>query len=367
MLIPARVLLGLYACLVFAASTSGQEVTPTAEQIIDGYIQALGGADKIAAISTFSERGEILTNGFGPHVMVGHWRFESYFKAPNLRATVTFGEKGVDNMQGCDGKLAWYIGPTGRRFEIKPKPEKEYTCTNGFSLLPFLTRRPEIRIQLKGKKKIGGRTAWEIRASDSKASFIDTFYFDAETHLLLQSRTHVSYFGFTYESDLIYSDYRDVGGIKFPFTQVMRTETSATTTTVGELTINVPIDDARFAEPTVRGRQAEQPVARAIAPPAPTVVTAPKPDQTAPPGAALSEPKITELRIDDSKTTAPKITAPPITYVNAIKYISCSIHDLQQAVPELGGLKPDENQNGLTDLLDKIGARTVELRGKSLI
>src|SRR5579862_781790 len=64
-------------------------------------------------------------------------------------------------------------------------------------------------------------------------------------------------------------------------------------------------------------------------------------------------------------TPAPSATnaeaAPQVTYVNAINFTSCSIDELRHAVPELRGLKADENQGGLNGLLAKVGIATVEL------
>lgn len=62
---------------------------------------------------------------------------------------------------------------------------------------------------------------------------------------------------------------------------------------------------------------------------------------------------------------APKILATAATgNVNLETFVSCSLAELRRAVPELKGLKPAENQDGLSDLLDKIGSKTVELYQK---
>src|SRR5258708_9363561 len=83
--------------------------------------------------------------------------------------------------------------------------------------------------------------AWELKAGDPKSPWSDTYYFDAETYLLLRSEKA--------GSRVTYSDYRDVGGIKFPFTTIEEFTNSKPVTTVRQLKINTPIDDSRFAEP----------------------------------------------------------------------------------------------------------------------
>ena len=46
-----------------------------------------------------------------------------------------------------------------------------------------------------------------------------------------------------------YSDYRDVGGVKVPFTVRHATWNAVTTEKFADVKINAPIDDAVFAKP----------------------------------------------------------------------------------------------------------------------
>jgi hypothetical protein len=327
----------------------GQERPMKAEQVISKYFEAIGGSQNIASITTFSEKGEANSTGFGPHSSgTQHWTFESYFKAPNLRTTLTFNEKGVRSMSGCDGKMAWYIDPAGRRQELKPKPGKESECTNGLGLLPLLIRPSNLKIQLKGQKKVGDRLAWEVKTEDPESALTATFYFDAETYLLLRShswRSTSPASGFSVEQT--YSDYRAVGLIKLPFMIVARTERSTIKTTIREVQVNAPIDDARFEEPAVGGN----------------------------PTAAHTETESPAKPVTQEKVEAPVIgaapeahaapqPAPEATYVNSTSFVTSSVGELQGAVPELHGLKAGQDQQDLPNLLDKVGAETVDLARK---
>src|SRR5205807_2426503 len=136
-----------------------------------------------------------------------------------------------------------------------------------------------------------------------------TYYFDAETYLLLR-------FG-NAESSVTYSDYRDVGGIKLPFTIIQESTNSKLVTTVRELKINAPIDDARFAEP----------------PPPKTGIVAVN---------SLDSPKKDDAEISNisSPTRSATPTEAGVTEVNFPNLTSCTIAELQQTIPELNGLKP---------------------------
>jgi hypothetical protein len=96
----------------------GQENSMTADQIVSKYVIAIGGTDKIAGITTFSERGEIsgdlaaFGQLFGPPTGQSEKAtFEFYFKAPNLRSYLLYTpNRNVLTMRGYTGTLAWYIG-----------------------------------------------------------------------------------------------------------------------------------------------------------------------------------------------------------------------------------------------------------------
>jgi hypothetical protein len=170
-----------------------QQGPTTVDQVIANYLLALGGSDRIAAITTFVEKGELsgrvagIGQPFGPPNMRNEKdTFEFYFKAPNLRSYLLHRENTVVTMRGCDGRVAWYIGADAVRREFNPKPGSEYECKKGYEPMPLAIRAPNVRLQLKGKKKVAGRMAWVVRAQDPKSPSTDTYSFDAETYLLLR-------------------------------------------------------------------------------------------------------------------------------------------------------------------------------------
>ena len=239
----------------------------TADQIITNYVNAIGGSDKIADIKTFAEQGEMsgnLTSFSNPFALpTGQSEkglFEFYFQAPNLRTYLAYRpDRKVIGMRGCTGTLAWYIDSGGVRREFKPKSENEYECKAGYDPLPLLRREQNVHLSVKGKKKMGGRIAWVIRSEYPKSSSIDaydTYYFDAATYLLLRwesFRPIIANYGYgpPVSIDRLYSDYRDAGGLKLPFTVVQKTDRSSVVTILKQVEINNPIEATRFEEPPI--------------------------------------------------------------------------------------------------------------------
>lgn len=120
-----------------------------------------------------------------------------------------------------------YIDSSLKRTEFKPKPGTEGDCEEGYQAPVSRLRQPSTKVRLLKKKEVAGRMAWEIKAKLPKSPFTETYFFDAETFLLVRTEgigTTVSY-----------SDYRDLGGIKLPFTIVQEFTNSKLVTTVREV------------------------------------------------------------------------------------------------------------------------------------
>ena len=330
------------ALLLLHSAVIAQEEPVTADHVISKYMDAIG-ATRFSTITTLVQSGEIsgnLTNFWQGYRSPGQSQdkqrgtFESYFKVPNLRFNSTVTEKNqVIALHGCNGKVAWYIDPFLKRTEFTPKTGSEGECEEGFKVPLSRLRDPNLKMRLLKKKEMEGRMAWEIKV-DGKSPGSGTYYFDADTFLLLRFER----FG----TSVTYADYRDVGGIKLPFTTVQEFTNSKLVTTLREVKINTPIDDARFAEPKIMDgkiawntnvpRQDDAEVANAV-------------PATPPP--MNSEPKLPATNTADS-----------VVEVSFPNYTSCPLAELESTVPELKGLKASADQARLPDLLEKVGTKT---------
>ncbi len=340
----------------------------TAGEVLSKYMEAVG-ADHYASVTTFMERGENYGNltsfGWGSIATrqsgePEHGTYEFYFKSPNLRfsSSVT-DQRRIIAIGGCNGKVGWYISPDMKRSEFKPKPGSAGGCEEGFTPPLRRLREPKVKIRLLGKKEIEGHPAWVIKADAPRWTASETYYFDAETHLLLR-----------YEKQgmkVTYSDYREVGGIRFPFTTVTEFTNFKIVTTVRELKINAPIDDAQFAERQVKGRVIEVDPAASDNKGSATAVTSTPPELSATPRSEVSSVPLSSSSDGPTPAAAPPsgTATPPntagVVEVNFPNFTSCAIAEIQLVVPDLKSLKPAADQEKLRTLLDKVGAKTVEI------
>ena len=341
----------LTALFLLHSAAMAQQEPVTADEVLSRYVEAVG-ANRSSTITTVVESGDLdgnLTNfsqgSRSPWQSQNkqHGTFESYFKSPNLRFNSTVTEKNqVIALHGCDGKIAWYIDSHLNRTEFKPKPGSEGECEEGFQRQQSRLRVPGAKMRLLKKKEVQGRMAWEIKIDVPKSPGTATYYFDAETYLLVRFES--------LGTSVTYSDYRDLDGIKLPFTITQEFANSKLVTTMREVKINAPIDDARFAEPQVTGGK----IAVNLLP------------NLSKDGASDTPPVPPLAKNAETSNLSPvestgAHSAPSLVEVNFPNFASCTIEELELIVPELKTLKPSSNQEKLTELLEKVGAKTLDI------
>ena len=79
---------------------------PAADEILNRYIQALGGAGRLAALTSFVGKGSY--EGFDSYH--GKVAFEVYAKATGQRTVIAHTQNG-DSVTSYDGRNAWIVGP----------------------------------------------------------------------------------------------------------------------------------------------------------------------------------------------------------------------------------------------------------------
>ena len=109
-------------------------------------------------------------------------------------------------------------------------------------------------LQLAGMEKIDGRDMWVVASSTPESTV--TYDFDTETGLLRRKRTINHTFALPIPEQIDFEDYRDVDGVKVPFT--IRSSAIDTydswTRTFTEIKRNVAVDEKLFAAPKVPGQ-----------------------------------------------------------------------------------------------------------------
>jgi len=222
----------------------------TAEQVIDKYIQAVGGAQKLAGLTSFittgTQEGYVDVKGGG--------QFQIVAKAPDKR-TVQVRFKDApdrgDQTRAFDGKIGWVTTPRALLGEY----EVTGTELDGLKLdaelaFPGQIKQVLTNLRIGYQDTIDGKAVQVVQGTGPRG-LLATLYFDAKTGLLVRMlRYGRSPIG-RVPTQTDYSDYRDVNGIKFPFKYKFSWLDGRDNYQITDVKTNVPIDESRFGKPSL--------------------------------------------------------------------------------------------------------------------
>jgi outer membrane lipoprotein-sorting protein len=227
------------------AAAKPAEAMPSVDQLLEKYIQALGGKAAIEKVKTQVRKGTYTAH------LLPESPIEIYQAAPNKYFSTLKTPKGTVT-QVFNGTAGWVADDRQAR-EVGAARLAEWKSADDFNQRLNLKARYS-RMAVAGKEKIGGRDAYVIRARTAEGNRAERLYFDAETGLLLRRVTFTDTMVGPYPEATDYEDYRDVGGVKEPFT-IRKNQLEgfeASTLKLTEIKHNVPIDDAKFNMPQAK-------------------------------------------------------------------------------------------------------------------
>jgi photosynthetic reaction center cytochrome c subunit len=223
---------------------------PTADEVLDKYIAAIGGAQKLAAVTSFSATGTAI--GYGE--LGGNAEFTLLAKSPNQRAIVISYKdtQRPSSSWSFDGRAGWIKTPRGLLGEYELiGSELDGARFEAQLAFPGAIKQALTNWRGAATRSIGDRDFVVVQGSGPRG-FLATLYFDPKTSLLTRMvRYGPSPIG-RMPTQIDYADYRDVGGIKFPFEYKFLWLDGRYTAKLSKVDTNVTIDAAKFGRPTVK-------------------------------------------------------------------------------------------------------------------
>ncbi len=226
---------------------------PPADQIIDNYIQALGGEQALRKItSRVITAARTIPAGPGGTSEVPA-QGQIYLKAPNLRLSVATTDKATIE-DGFDGAVAWTQNARGEVNPLLPVQQPRAKREANF-YEPLELKGAYEKLEVRAVEKVNNRDAFVVVGTPAGDS-PETLYFDTQTGLLVKKITTLPNVVGASPYEVEYDDYRDTGsGVKFPFlirsipANPLGAVVSRTTIRVEKVQDNVPIDDGKFVKP----------------------------------------------------------------------------------------------------------------------
>jgi hypothetical protein len=152
---------------------------------------------------------------------------------------------------GFDGQAAW-MGAGGQVQDLPASQKGEFEASLRRDSIALLQRFDDagLTIQSLGTTDFDGRQLDCVAVSEPTSGFQTTLFLDPSTHLIVGKRFVASVMGPPAETEEIYSDYRDVAGVKMPFKSVTRQGGKLRLTlTASDVRINPGVPDSAYKKP----------------------------------------------------------------------------------------------------------------------
>jgi len=226
---------------------------PSADQILDKYIQVIGGAQKVGALTSYIAKGTQQAFADPDKSPV-----EIYAKAPNQRTTIVHTPNG-DSTTTYDGRSGWVAAPaTDRPFTLLEldRGELEGAKLDGALAFPAQIKQTLTQWRVGLPATIDDRDVQLVQGT-TDGRYPVNLYFDGTSGLLVRVvRFTDSPVGLN-PTQIDFDDYRDVAGVKMPFHWTVSWLDGRSVFQLSDVQPNAAIDAAKFAKPV-----APKPVAR---------------------------------------------------------------------------------------------------------
>jgi len=226
------------------------DTTLNADAIFDKHLQAIGGADRLARLTSLAAKGTYA----GFDTLFEKVPVEIFAKAPNQYSTIVHMSAG-NSVRTFNGGSGWMAGPD------TPVPLVTLSAGNldrarleALVAFPAGLRRafPHWRL---GRAVLNDEEVVIVQGIDDERQPLANFYFAPSGLLVRMVRWTLTPVGFV-PTQIDYSDFRDVAGVKIPFHRTVSQTFMQMNVELTDVQPNVAVDAARFARPAPAPRPA---------------------------------------------------------------------------------------------------------------
>lgn len=221
-------------------------LSPMPDEVFNKYMQAVGGAQKAAALTGFVATGSNV--GYGPE-SADKRQTEIYSTAMPLRRSVVIHTSNGPNTHTFDGTNAWQAAPL-RPVDVLTLAGQELTGAKIDAMLWF----PAQVKSIAPRWRVGTSTTIDDQDVDvvqgnAADGIVVTLYFDQKTGLMTRSIRYTDSPVGKIPVQTDYSDYRDVNGVKMPFKFTQTWLDGRDTFELTQIRANGNVEPSRFSKP----------------------------------------------------------------------------------------------------------------------
>jgi outer membrane lipoprotein-sorting protein len=233
-------------CFSILCASISISYSQTADDIIDKYVAAVGGMDKINSIQTLRITAKFSAMGQDIPVV------QTVKKPDKIKTEITI--QGLTMLRVYDGNIGWGINPfQGSKDAEKMNPEetKEMKDQAHFEGKLVNYKDKGSTVELLGKEDLEGTEAYKIKLTD-KDGDISTYYIDANSYLLLKETAKRKIKEKEINTETSFGDYKSEDGYIMPHSFEIKSdmgEMGSQKISIDKVEFNVPVDDSIFTMP----------------------------------------------------------------------------------------------------------------------
>ena len=219
---------------------SAQADLPSASQILDKCLAAVGGADALHKIKTRVQKGTVEAGG-------QQYPIEIYSEAPEKRLSISHPSFG-ESITAFNGQAGWLT--TARGVHPMNSSERQSARIDAQLYFPVQLRELYQEFKVLPGETIEGHATFLVTASGASNPPL-RLYFDQQTGLLLRLIRYTETPLGRNPLEVDYADYRDAGGLKIPYQWTLIRTNGSFTIRITSVQQNVPVDEKLFVMPAI--------------------------------------------------------------------------------------------------------------------
>jgi hypothetical protein len=216
----------------------------TVDQILDKYLAAVGGAAAVQKAPSLTAVGTMTQYRIGRPFPAQQVEIAS--KAPGMQLITTRAGQN-DNLVAYSASGAWAKGGNGAPRDLR-KAEADATRLQDAYNLPSQLKQLLLEPKMDRPQVIRGGEVYVITGHTQNLPRV-TAYFEKESGMLARLVYDTDTAFGVYPTQIEYSDYRDVGGRKVPYTWVISEVRNRQFTWVMQNVRAAATEDSKFAKP----------------------------------------------------------------------------------------------------------------------
>ena len=215
---------------------------PSADDLLNKYLGAVGGADALKKVKTRVQKGTIDAMGH-------QFPIEVYSEGPDKRVSISH-PNGGSSVTAFNGEVGWLTIPNG--VHRMTAQEREAARIDAQLYFPIAVREMYKNFKVAPGEEIDGHATYLV--SGTAAGRPDVrLYFDQQSGLLVRQIRYAQTALGKNPTQIDYADYKPTDGVKIPFQWTLTRPNGSFVIRISEVQQNVPVDEKLFVPPAEEG------------------------------------------------------------------------------------------------------------------